>query len=491
MSNNDFLFDLIHSLDEAEIRFIRKFETSKRKRPEILLDLLDDIRNGKDRSPEFFKQKYRNFGVARYKLKQLILRSLRLLNTSEDAERHIRDHLDNELILYRKGLFDEAGKQLKAARKIAGDHQKLYRLLEILQRQQSRLIEYGDKKLKESVVENAAEMARVLAQLNQQLAALCNYQQLFAAFRTEDVAGMTGQQRVSFPDDLPENVPLSFEAQVYHLQTRSLLARSQRDWKAAGEAIAETIALYQNPSHKAIREDQQDRYKILLANYATYLVPVGKFHELADIVLEFRQMNDSDFNGKAETFQNRVQLELLWMVNTFDFSRLPELIEEIKAGFGEFGSKINAARQLSIRYNIVEAWVIQENFREARAWIDEILDQKKNKVRQEIQYVTRLMELLIYIELELYDPLDARITAVERFLQRKDQMTPFKSGVVKVLRKLTGTPLNERKELFQDLHQTLQSLRDEMSVGDQLGLKIVSAWAEAKVRGCSIVECLS
>lgn len=482
--DNDFLHELVQSLDENELRFcIDLAEKSTRKRPEKVLELLQDLRKSKEYNPQRLRTKYKSLEVVKFKLKQHILRALRLLDNQQSVDQEISTHLANEGILYRKGIYDQARRELDQARKLAEEHQRMGRLLEVLQLEQLRCLETETRSLEEEIARNRHYIIEVMHRYEEEILAITQYQQRFSSYRTQD--------RPLDPE-LPAPVirqPLqpTFNTTLYNALTASLIARTQGDFRTARLEVKKAIDLFN--AHESIKASQLSKYKILLANYAVYLIPEREFAEIRAIVVELQQIEDRSYNEQAESFQNTMHIRLLLMLNTLDFADLEETARAVVDGMDLHGDKVNAARKLAMWHNLFTLYFIQEDYKSALNCSRRIIEIKKDQVRKEIQYTTRLMELIALMELDRWD--ESMVVALERYLSRKDQLTPFKLSVVRTVGQLERTPILERKEVYRNLAQTLQSIADSPANTDTFELKVLSAWTSAKLEEKPLKDCLA
>jgi tetratricopeptide (TPR) repeat protein len=480
---NDFLHELVQSLEDHELRFCIDFAESTRKRPEKMLELLQDLRKAKTYNPQRLRTKYRSLEVIKFKLKQHILRSLRMLESQLTADQEISNHIANEGILYRKGIYDQARRELDQARKLAEEHQSMGRLLEVLQLEQLRCLETKTRDLESAIERNRHYIMEVMSRYNEEVAAITQYQQRFSSYRTQD---RPLEDKVSQPEP-PGEFPPTFNTRLYNAMTASLLARTSGDFYTASREIKKAIDLFD--AHGSIKAGKIPKYKILLANYAVSLIPQRAFDEIKELLLELDRIEDLTYNEKAESFQNTVHIRLLLMLNTLDFEGLEDVAKRVEEGMVQHGDKINAARKLAIWHNLFTMHFIREDYKSAIACSGRIIEIKKDQVRKEIQYTTRLMELIAYQELDIWD--EARNTALERYLSRKDEMTPFKMSMVRSIAQLERTPLFERKEVYRSLAQTLQSIAESPSNTDTLELKVLAAWTHAKLEEKPLKDCLA
>ncbi len=484
MKDFDFLFELIQSLDEKEYKFILEFARSGRSKPTQREILFADLRKQKAYNQQLLKPKYRAFEVLKFQVKQMVMLALRVFHENETVEQRIATYLQNESILYKKGFYPQAEKELEEALKLAEQFQKLGRLLEILQLWQFRLVERKTKDLPEAVSMNFEYVFLTLQAYQDQLEAFKTYQVLFSTYRTD---GTTDNDE-EVPILTPRPKQNDFYAKLYSNAAKSLEAQVKGDLPVAISLAEASVRLFE--VEPKIKEELQLNYKIQLANLGVLLVGGQRYDEVEEIIRNLKKMESKDFNEEAETFQNTIHLELLLMVNLRKFEGQSNLIQRVEKGLNYYGGKVNTARKLSIWYNLLALYIVNENFSAAKEVIGKILDHKKFHVRKEIQYTTRLLELLIYYELEIWDLPDHSIIAVRRYLERKDQLTEFKLLVLRSMQSLVSAPKPERFKFFKALYEALQEVANTDAHPDTLGLEIIAAWTRGKHEKRSIKECL-
>jgi tetratricopeptide (TPR) repeat protein len=483
MKEADVLYQLIRLLDDKEYKFVLEFARGGRSKPTQREQLLGDLRKQKEYNPQLLRPKYKSYEVLKFQVKQLIMQSLRVLHEGGNIDQKIAVHLQNERILYTKGLYEQAEKELEEAQKLAEQYQKLGRLLEILELKQFRLVERQTKGLHSVVVANFEYMAIVLEAYRAQVSAFRTYQELFAAYRTEGKTEMEVQVAVS-----PEAKQHNFYRDLYQNAAQSLQAQVGDNLERAVELAQAAVRLFEDAPE--IKDELQLKYKIQLANLGVLLAGAGRYAEVETIIHDLKKIASRDFNEEAETFQNTIHLELILMVNQRKFEGQNNLIQRVEDGLKYYDAKVNLARKLSIWYNLMVLYIVNENYRAAHKIVDKIVEHRIFQVRKEVQYATRLLELLIYFELDLWDLPDHAITAARRYLERKVELSEFKLQVLRFMKQLVDAPLHERDEVFQKLDIALRGMEGEQTQPDSLGLAVVAAWTRSKLEKRSIKECL-
>jgi hypothetical protein len=483
MKGADALFELIHQLDEKEFKFVMDFARGGRSKATQRELLLVDLQKQKEYNPQLLRPKYKGYEVLKHKLRQEIMQALRIYHEAGNVAQKISLRLQNEHILYAKGLYDQAEKDLGEAQKLAEQHQKLGPLIEILQLRQFRLTERLTREMNAAAIANLEYLSVTLKAYQDQIISFRDYQEKFAAYRTEGRVKAESSIKVELQPQRQD-----FYRILYQNAAESLEAQVSGNLELAAELAESAVRLFE--SEPEIKEELQLKYKIQLANLGVLLAGLARYDEVERIIHDLKSIPSRDFNEEAETFQNTIHLELILMVNQRKFEGQHNLIQRVEDGLKYFDAKVNAARKLSIVYNLMVLYIVNENYRAAHKVVGMIIDHKKFQVRKEVQYTTRLLELLLYYELNLWDLPDHAITAVRRYLERKDELSEFKLQVLRYMYQLVDAPVDERGSIFRDLESVLKGMANDSNQPDSLGLTLVAAWTRSKSEKRNIKECL-
>jgi hypothetical protein len=486
MEEADILFDLVKRLSDLELQFIRKFAHCGHRPPEKALLLLEQLRKMPRYDKRLLEGKDSNYTATRFQLRQIILRALRAKRDGETVDSQILSQIEDYRIFYEKGFLDEAIRSLNKAHEWATAHQNQARLLEIINLQKHRILENETSNLPGAIAERNRALDKIVTAYAQEMEMVSTYHSAFANYRTKEREELNSAQ--FYPDELLDSPATPFNTRLYGLMIGSIEARRIADLQLAKKYVERTVALWE--AFPEITKDRAATYKIILANYALYLIPDNEYDKVREILGKIEKLKDKNFNEEAETFQNVANLRLLLQLNEFPDQKPDALVTYIKDGLTKYAAKINAARQFSLWYNMMLLHFVHQQYREARNWIDEIIKHRSYDIRKEIQYITRVIELVIFYELEIWDTPESNVMAVYRYLSRKDELTPFKREVLALFTKLSATPINQRQGEFQKLYDKLIDNQDTENASDGLGLRLVTAWVGSKLRNKTILQAL-
>lgn len=376
----DSLFVLVKRLTERERRFVVGYAGLGHRSAEEPLALLAAMWGMEKYNAARLRRKFSNLDSVRHRLRKLILRALRAERDSRTQDALFRAHIADYEILYEKGLYEEALRSLNKAHAIAKEQQSPMRMLEVLHWQNHRLLETERTDLVEVMRLQLEQTRRALDDYVQQVGVVSEYHRLFASYRVEE--GKLDFPKVDYLG-LALNETLPFLTRLYAFQLAGMGARMQKDHAEALRVHALLLEFWRG--HAQITQEQPGTYMILLSNYALYLFPTGDLDGVSTVLAEIERLGGMarseaatsgrggsesspiGFNHQAETFQNIANLKILLQLNSLKREGLEELLTTIEEGLLLYESKINAARQFTIWFNMMLICLIHAEYERCRA----------------------------------------------------------------------------------------------------------------------------
>jgi tetratricopeptide (TPR) repeat protein len=218
-----------------------------------------------------------------------------------------------------------------------------------------------------------------------------------------------------------------------------------------------------------------------------------KFDEARKVMEEMHQLEGK--NG----FDN-IDVE----VNIFTSTHLAELvlwekkgehklalvkINTIISGFAKMGDTINKENKLLFNYHIANIYFGAGEYKDALHWINNVLNENEQSLRQDIHGFARMINLIVHYELGNHDLLEYIIKSTLRFLNKKEKDYKVESVIVKHLRKLVKTTLEtERRDAYQKMKMELEELFENPMEKVLLDYFDVLAWLDSKILNISFTD---
>ncbi len=413
--------DLFEAMDRLE-----KFDLEK------LAELIEDKRILKFLNQE---KKY---------LKEKLLDALRIFRGAKSVDSQLNRLLEDQAILYEKGLFSKSQRQLAKAKKLAQTFDRFATLVDILTTERKLAMELTTHDQEKQVLLISDEQRVALENLENVTRFQGLWHTLLAQFRkegqgekTELPAILSDPSIIGLLSDL-ENAR-SFSAKHLFYSCNSMAALIDGKLARAAE-MYEALILHWNAQRDWMEEEPR-QYMLVLSNYLNVQHKLGIYSSFPEVLKEIKQIKIENFASEAEAFQNIAQLELLYCLNDGIFQDSKESVfqveEFLKVGMAKYADKINAARRLSIYHNMMLAKFFLEDWRGANAWRAKIeKDEDAKKVRREIYGFAKIMQLIIQYELGDYEWIRNLFRNHIRSLEREDRLSEFYEVVLRGIHRL-------------------------------------------------------
>lgn len=490
MGASDELFHLVHSLSKNEKRYFRRFiHQYSDKRGNNYLQLFEAVQKQSSYDQDKLLHKFRNddfvkhFSSAKSYLYKIILKSLRAYRAEKNTLIQIRDLQTDAEILQEKGLYLQALKQIRKAKKL-GEHYELHLpLLEILQKEKWLI----KKVWKKSAEQESEAIIRTINQSFDHLVREVKYGVMFDRFyyvqekmdaqadlneQLERILGTTSDdQKVGSFQSI--HLELQIKAFYYHLhgETEAIhrcLIQTREHW----EAHPQMISLYPG------------KYKLILRNCLQEHSYQGKEDLFEDLVSKIESLPESAPETELSIQKSLLFTQLLYYLNTGKFEKGIELAPRIRAFLDRFQQQLPDLWILSFSYNLCLVHFMSGHSREALNWANAVINYEKSEVRINVQYGARLLRLLIHYDLGNYDLLEYLLRSTLDYCRKDMGYKALAAPIAQCLRKLLATAVPS-PGLFEN---SMEEIRAENDCKKLQGTQETLIWLESKKENRSITE---
>lgn len=507
MAKEDHLFQLIKSLDQGEKRFISlNISSQKGDENKDYLRLLEFLQKLSEYEEDIVKQQLSHlipihrFAAAKNYLYTKLLNLLRDYHTADSVDTQIRNYLQLVELLFKKGLFKQAEKQLSAAKKLAEKHFKNRQLIQIYD------WEYSISTVSESPAEREISFQRIDSDEQLTLKNLgfqFDYHRLhFRLFNHLYQYGVPQKEedRLFFKEILndplmqqePDVPPYTLDLYYSILNACNYMCADYEKAAVAGRSRLEVFAKHED---FAIGESYQ--YAAAINNYLQNINNLGKWQEM-ELIIE----NANNFADKQQKKILGVSFMLLkFVVHQFKikllmaqklFNEADDWIKqqrkEILALFDNKEKEKNVyILPLSISVN---CFILGKND-EALSWIRTVLNDDRNSIRNDIYNFSAIFNLMIHYELGNYNILESQQQSLQRYLADQGKKSDFETLVPNLLRKMAERK-SGRDEFKKILAPALLKLRE---IAARAGFEstfikqfYIIEWFESKLNRKSFLE---
>jgi len=172
-----------------------------------------------------------------------------------------------------------------------------------------------------------------------------------------------------------------------------------------------------------------------------------------------------------------------------DFEGAIKIVNKIIPIIEKYDDKLHKEQELSFFYHIAYTYFGAGDYKEALSWINKVLNDNENTLRQDVYSYARLFNLVIHYELGNFDLLEYITKSTQRYLSKRQRDFQLELKVIDGIRKLIrmNDPVDQ-KELLINLRDSLSKM--VMKPEDEIILRYFDfiKWTQSKIEGKSMAE---
>lgn len=507
MKPSDELFKLVKSLSKSEKRFF-KLSSSLQSGEKNYLKLFDAIEQQTEYDEASIKKLFQAENFIKHlpseknHLYKLVLKSLRSYHADNSISSQLQEDIRDIEILHKRALYKEAGKVLKKAKRIAYSYERFYYLFQLITLEKKLLEEEHksgnfDKDLDELISEEKV----VLEQLRNIAEYRVLYSQINYVFRKGGYARNDEEKKIV---ESILNNPLikgkdtaksrSAAATCYYIQ--GLCSVVNYDYATSYQKFSRVVEIFEENENLITEIPVQ--YIRSMGNLLFCHLENREFDLFFDALEKIRGLeNQKGFTSvdiKKKLFCLTYNAELLAYDLLGDYEKGVAIVDEILAGIEQFHSNISKEEEILFYYNISYIFFGANQLKNSLRWINKVLNDNEQNLRQDIYGFARLFSLVVHYELQNYDLLDYMIKSTMRTYQKKRKEFvrgyEFEAVFLKYLKKIAraGEEDFKAKKLFTELKQELLLVIDDNYEKVVLKYFDYLSWIDSKIDGKPFAE---
>lgn len=489
------LFKLIKSLTKSEKRFF-KLSSSLQSGDKNYLKIFDFIESQSKYDEENLKNEFKKETFIKHlpseknHLYKLILKSLRSFYSEQSVSSLLKQEIKNVEILYNKALYKECEKFVSRAKQIAREHEKFYYWYELISWEKKLLEEaYESGEFSTNLDELIAEEEIVIAKLRNLAEYQVIYSKINLVFRSGGFTRTNAEREVV--DKIADyhlikgkNTALSTRASSMCYYIKGLCAATNRNYEESYQFFNRTREILdKNPDIKA---DSGQRYVMTLSHLLRCYIDSNDFEKADSLIADMRALEGKKgFNSidiMVRIFTNSYNLELLLLHAKGDFQKSVELITEIERLQAEYGEKVSKEQEILLTYNKAYSYFGIGDFKKALSYINIVLNDNEQNLRQDIYSFSRMFNLVLHFELENYDFLEYVIKSTNRYLNKQERDFEIENVCIRHIRKLSKVlHTSDRVIVLEKMKDELDELLKDQNERVVLEYFNITAWVTSKI----------
>ncbi|MDQ3048857.1 MAG: hypothetical protein M3R27_15000 [Bacteroidota bacterium] len=490
MKTSDNLFRLIKSLNKSEKGYFKKYANFHvRKEENNYTRIFDAIDAQTEYNEPKLLQKFRKerfinqFAVAKNYLYDMILESLEAYHKNSTTE--IRSLLNRIEILVDKGLHTQAKKLLRKAKEMAITFEKLTYIPEInLMEQSIYRMQYnvGD------IRDNSENLIEEIEQCAMRIKNLAEYESLKNRLYVQriEMGVLRNEKEIRSYEWFLKNPllkndkqALSLNAKILYYELYASYYNYTEDSQKCYEFSSKLIKLIEeNPQ---VIETNVNFPTQFLYRHSIQCYNIGKYHEALEYISRMEILKPKSDVQKLNILLKAYNTKLNVYFKMGNMKKCLQLIPEIEILLEKNKDSDKLLKEI-IYWQIVSLLMIAEEYKQALKWLVRANISETYNIRQDLECIGRIMEIVLHYELGKFDIMEYRIKSTYRFLANKQKLYQLEKIILTSIRKLIN--VNSKQESMRFFRQLKKSL--EPVVQDPLEEKFlmyfdIMSWLESKV----------
>lgn len=502
---HDHVHRLIRSMTRAERRYFKLFTgrhaLEGQSNHQLLFDAIGAMEEYDEAAllEQFKDEAFTNrFSITKRRLYEAILRSLGAFHAESSVESRIHRILHQVELLYKRTLYDDAGRMLVSARKLATQHERPYARLAVLQ---------WERKLLEGANyagAGAEDLARIAAESGMLLGQQAELDQLWD-LKSRLLLDLYRQGQARDTNTLAEVRALLAHpllADPNELNTAKARFLFHHLHGAAAFATGDLVECHRHlTANLALLQGARERFMEepnlvigVLSNLVYVAVRLGRYQEAFARLKEFRTLpgqwempETEDLDLKL--FSTTASLELTIHAQMGDFDKALEMVPGVERGLAACAARMGPVRKAGFYYQLAYVHFGAGQYEKAMRWINRLLNDVHIDESAEIICFGRMLNLLLLLETGKMDLLPYELRNTERYLRtrmRSHRFEPLFLDMLRgVLRARSGKGVQGPYKAFLEALMPLEHDPLEHAVFDHLD---PIAWVRAKISGRPFAE---
>jgi len=419
----------------------------------------------------------------------LIQKSLRQYHSQTNIDVTLKELLIDAEVLQEKSLYAQCRKVLAKSKKLAYNYERFVFIPEVI-RIESRMYDLDSL---DSLAEEERNALKKMEAINR-LRTLSNKiaRLVASAHQLRKEAELEEFDKI-LSDELlfDEKKADSFTAKIYFYYINGVCHEMMGDLQKSYEFRKRFVEITEaNPLWMEIHVKN---YLPALNNLAISQMELKKFDEMSDTIYKIRSIGTSrkkiSEDVKMNVFIFSSLNELDYCLKTGEIENGIYAVKEVEAGLKKYAGKIHKQYEIVLRNSIKYIYFEAGELRKSLQWSNKVIHESSAVIRQDIQGMARIFNLILHYELGNIESLEYFIKSTYRFLSKRNRLYKVESIVLNYLRK--NTHLISQKEIlesFRKLHEELLPLTQDTFEKKAFEEFDILSWLESKIEKKSFGE---
>ena len=500
MKQSEDIVKLIKSLSKSEKRYFKVFVKNNKGKNKYYIELFNLIDQQGTSLKKVIKDKVntknfeeRSFKLHKYRLYNLILKSLNAYHADNSNEDKILELIRQTKRLFDKNLYSQATKTLEKAKSIAAKYEKFPLLLEL--NQWEKKIIMASSIYEETNAGDIKHLAEEERLTTQKVDNANEYWELYALmyidYRISGGARMQENGNIKIinkPILKDDKYALSYSSKRNYYAINILYYDLANDLQKAYEYAKNQIVYIESKPDQI--EENPITYTMAVYNLLTISQYLKKYEEFFKNISKLKSLLKK-FPHPLSFLIRFFNMELMANIEIGHFRNAIALVPEIEALLNKEKDKSNLLLEFFI-LNKATLYFGIKDYQKALFNLNEILNKEKIYLSQEHYSFVRMFQVIIHFEKGNLELLPYLLKSLYRYLLQRKNLFKIESLLIKFFKTEFKTIINKRNQIiaFKILREELLKICSDAREARFLESFDVISWLESKIENKSFEEVL-
>lgn len=434
------LFALVNSLSRSEKRYF-KLNASVFRENNLLVVLFDMlVKQEQYDEKKILKElrhdnKHKQFSIAKKRLYELILKSMRSYHADKTVDHQLNNSLQDVSFLNRKKVGKEfVEKELRQIEAMAIKYEKHNYLLEALEMRLNLEEAAARKNILEKMrsilrkIENAVEYRLIHDTITAYYESRGNWSR--KKEESAEMKKMINSDRMKDPA-----LAITTVSKNNYYNSHFLYSRFIGDVKATYD-ICKAFVRHLEKEKYYVQENPR-AYRMAMNNYLISQLECNKLDGFISDIEKFRSIPEIYPKADNKEFKTGLYVRMYTLLleyyrNTFQYDNAIKLVPEIKEFIQSTDLSKEVAFEVTLYAFITDAYFTKSKFTEALFWLNKMLnvERKYLDTAMDIHAHARMMNLIIHFEIGNHETLESLVRSTSRFLKKEKKNYRFETEVI-------------------------------------------------------------
>ncbi len=488
--NNKDLFNLIKSLTKNEKRYL-KVNAGNHKDSNLYILLFNIFDTAKKFDDKILKLQFekeigvKNISFTKNYLYNYILEQLTNYHSQQSAKTQLKQIMVKVEILFNKGLSQLALKLLEKAEKLAIENEKHQDLFEILEWKEMIFVQTG--RVSESLEIHNLQLECFRKTENKflirNIAIQFHRKSIFVGNRkmaeSEQELKKTLENTIELKDFIPDSTEAKYywysiflnyysfinynKAKIYYNQKINDLLENNKFY--IKENPNKYVGNLQNLNNQYFDLKQYDKIKLNVAKMKNLIEEYNLGHILA---------------LKNKILSYVMAIELAVNIKTLEIDATLSQIHKIIAELEEKKNSIRPESLIDIYFSLLYISFIGSDLKTAKKLVGKITDHSFKEIRQDIQVVTKIIQLILFYESNDFWGLELFLKNTLKFIDKSSKMNPIESLITHFLESEIKSK-NTNKDILIEMKNQFSEYEKNEILAEYFELFDFKSWVIAKI----------